>query len=150
TGGVIRRGALASLLVALVCAPSALGASPPTVDYDQPDAVLADPGFVPDVKVVHEQVLPLPDILPIGVSVGGVAVGGLSPQDAIARVRATFARPLTLVTGRVRLTVEPEKLGALAYAENAVYRARHVATRTEAPLTVVLRGSGLRAYLDLL
>jgi lipoprotein-anchoring transpeptidase ErfK/SrfK len=51
-------------------------------------------------------------ILPIGVSVSGVRVGGLSAEPARARIEAAFARPLTIVSGRSSSTLDPASLGS--------------------------------------
>src|SRR5581483_9136796 len=58
---------------------------------------------------------PAPDVLPAGVRVAGVRVGGLSPADAVAAVRAAFARPLEVDVDRVAVKLDPTKVAA-AYA----------------------------------
>src|ERR1700675_89587 len=54
-----------------------------------------------------------PTIAP-GVTVGGVDVGDLTADDAIADVNAAFAEPLVLVAPRSRLAVTPKRLRGVA------------------------------------
>ena len=70
---------------------------------------------------------PAPKVLPHGVTIGGIHVGGLAPRAAYAVVRAAFEAPLVLAVGAHRIEVAPAKLGAVAYAKNAVSRARAAA-----------------------
>ena len=79
-----------------------------------------------------------PQRIPAGVTVGGVAVGGMTPADAYAAVREQFERPLLLLVGRRRFSVTPEKLGTVAYALKAINRAETAAPGTAVPLDVVV------------
>jgi lipoprotein-anchoring transpeptidase ErfK/SrfK len=83
-------------------------------------------------------------VLPHGVTIGGVHVGGLAPRAAYAVVRAAFDAPVVLAVGARRIEVEPAKLGAVAYAKNAVSRARFAAPGTAIPLGVNIDGSRVR------
>jgi len=56
---------------------------------------------------------PMPKVLPHGVTIGGIHVGGLAPRAAYAVVRASFDAPLVLVVGTRRLEVKPASLGAV-------------------------------------
>jgi lipoprotein-anchoring transpeptidase ErfK/SrfK len=87
---------------------------------------------------------PTPKVLPHGVTIGGVHVGGLAPRAAYAVVRAAFDAPLVLVVGARRIEVKPATLGAVAYAKNAVSRARLAAPGTAIPLGVNVDGSRVR------
>jgi lipoprotein-anchoring transpeptidase ErfK/SrfK len=87
---------------------------------------------------------PTPKVLPHGVTIGGVHVGGLAPRAAYAVVRAAFDAPLALVVGARRIEVKPATLGAVAYAKNAVSRARLAAPGTAVPLGVNVDGSRVR------
>lgn len=88
-----------------------------------------------------------PAALPRGVTIAGVPVGGLSPEDAYTLVRETFERPLVLVVAGRRLAPTPEQLGAVAYALGAVERARTAAAGTDVPLRIAVDGRRVRAYV---
>ena len=83
-----------------------------------------------------------------GVTVGGVAVGGLAPETALVLVRTAYSAPLTLTYGESSFQPTPETLGAVAYIQAAVDRARTVAPNTQVQLVVRVRGATLRKYLD--
>jgi lipoprotein-anchoring transpeptidase ErfK/SrfK len=87
---------------------------------------------------------PLPKPLPAGVTIGGIHVGGLSPRAAYLVVRAAFNSPLVLRAGGHRFTVSPAKLGAVAYARNAVAHARSARPGTQIPLGVNVNGRSVR------
>ena len=83
-----------------------------------------------------------------GVTVGGVAVGGMTPTDAYTAVRNAFERPLVILVGRHRLTVSPEKLGAVAYALKAIDRAGTAAPGTAIKLDVAVSRRKVSAYVN--
>jgi lipoprotein-anchoring transpeptidase ErfK/SrfK len=87
---------------------------------------------------------PRPAQLPLGVTIGGIHVGGLSPDAAYAVVRAAFRSPLVLTLGAHRVTVSPASLGAVAYAKAAVAHARSAKPGTAVPLGVSVRGHAVR------
>jgi lipoprotein-anchoring transpeptidase ErfK/SrfK len=64
-----------------------------------------------------------PATIPDGVTIGGVAVGGLTPDTATQEVQAEFDLPLTLLVGTTRVQVTPDILGASAVVDKAVQRA---------------------------
>lgn len=88
---------------------------------------------------------PAASALPLHVRVAGVPVGGLARPDAVAGVRAAFAKPLPVVVDRVRLELDPQKV-ATAYAATAVARARVASPGTNVHLVVAVRGRELRAW----
>jgi lipoprotein-anchoring transpeptidase ErfK/SrfK len=90
---------------------------------------------------------PTPKVLPHGVTIGGIHVGGLAPRAAYAVVRAAFDEPLVLAVGAHRVELAPAKLGAVAYAKNAVSRARLAAPGTAVPLGVNIDGARVRAQV---
>ena len=90
---------------------------------------------------------PAPARIPAGVTIGDVAVGGLSPYAAWRTVRASFGRPLPLLAGGSLVRVAPASAGAVAYVKDAVARARHAAPGTSVPLEVELRGGPLRGLV---
>jgi len=89
-----------------------------------------------------------PATIASGVTISGVQVGGLTADAAYAAVTASFARPLTLVMPRHRLTVEPARIGAMAAARAAVSRAMTAAPESELKLRVILSRKGTQRYLN--
>ncbi len=87
-----------------------------------------------------------PTIAP-GVTIGGVDVGDLTADDAIADVNAAFAEPLVLVAPRSRLAVTPKRLGAVAAVRAAVTRALTVPAGTVLKLRVTLNRARTGSYL---
>jgi len=81
---------------------------------------------------------PRPTTIPAGVTIARhVLVGGLSPAQATAEVKAFFARPVTIrVTGASTLLASPKALGAAAYVGDAVKRARISRPGANVPLKV--------------
>ena len=89
----------------------------------------------------------VPAVLPRGVTIGGIPVGGLTPEAAYTLVREAFERPLVLVVAGRRLAPTPEQLGAVAYALNAVERAKAAPAGSDVPLRIVVNGRRVRAYV---
>ncbi len=85
--------------------------------------------------------------IPPGVTIGGVAVGGLSPDTALVLVRTAYSAPLTLTYRDMTLQPTPEALGAVAYIQAAVNRARTVPPNTAVKLVVKVHGATLRGYV---
>ena len=88
-----------------------------------------------------------PQRIAAGVTVGGVAVGGMTPAEAYTAVRERFERPLVLLVGRHRFSVAPEKLGAVAYALKAVDRAKSAAPGTAVRLGVGVSRRKVTGYV---
>jgi lipoprotein-anchoring transpeptidase ErfK/SrfK len=64
-----------------------------------------------------------PQVVPDGVTINGVAIGGLASDQAVAAVEAAFAQPLTLRFSTTTITVSPQVLGLRLSADTAVSRA---------------------------
>jgi lipoprotein-anchoring transpeptidase ErfK/SrfK len=90
------------------------------------------------------------NLLPDGVWIGKVEVGGLTPEGATALVKAEFEEPLTLVFGRRAVRVTPQRLGAAARVKLAVDQARRAAPGTRIPLFVNLRAGGVARFVKAL
>jgi lipoprotein-anchoring transpeptidase ErfK/SrfK len=89
----------------------------------------------------------VPSVLADGVSVGGVDVSGLEPDAAVSIVRTAFEQPLVLTAAGKTLQPAPTGLGAIAYVQNAVARARTAPPGAAVPLTVRVDGRKVRAYV---
>lgn len=136
----MRRLLLAALLVPVVtlfAVPSVGAADEPTV----PSAVLADAGYRPDVR-------PLASVLPVGVRIAGVNVGGLQVDTAVEFIRVSFAQPLVVMLGKRRIQASPSDLGAIAYARNAAQRALASSPGRKVDLAVNVPGAGVRRFVE--
>src|ERR671934_21713 len=74
-----------------------------------------------------------------GVTIGGVPVGGLTPDDAYIAVSDSFSRPLVLVIRSHRLAPQPAQLGSSARVGEAVARAGSALPGTRVPLDVIVK-----------
>ena len=66
---------------------------------------------------------PVPATIPEGVTISGIAVGGLTPELATATVEQEFAKPLELQLGTTQVLVTPDVLAATPVVDKAVERA---------------------------
>jgi lipoprotein-anchoring transpeptidase ErfK/SrfK len=89
---------------------------------------------------------PSTHLLPTGVRVAGVRVGGLSPADAVSAVQLAFQKPLSIVVDRSTLVLQPTTV-ASAYAATAVAKARISTTGTNVPLVVAVRGPAVHQWV---
>jgi lipoprotein-anchoring transpeptidase ErfK/SrfK len=90
---------------------------------------------------------PPADVIPSGVTVGGVHVGGMLRDQAYQEVSASFGKPLVLVLGRHRFVVSPSKLRTRALLRLAVGRAHDAEPGTAVRLPVRIRGASVRSYV---
>lgn len=139
----MRRGLSFALLVACsaagVLAAVMLVATPQATadDGTTTGTTTAPPPPPTETTTTTTPTVPRPTTIAAGVTIGGqVLVGGLSPAEATAEVKAFFARPLVLRLGKATLRVPPKQLGASAYVGDAVKRARVVAPGANVPLKV--------------
>jgi len=72
----------------------------------------------------------------VGVTIGGVQVGGLAPDAATAAVQQAFAPPLELELGTTRALVTPDVLGAAPVIDKAIERALAAEPNAAIPLGV--------------
>jgi lipoprotein-anchoring transpeptidase ErfK/SrfK len=98
------------------------------------------------VPSAHAQTAPVP--LPDGVTIAGVPVGGLTPADAGAAVRASFSKPFTFTfRGHVK-TAAPWRVGGSPDVATALANAAAAAPGTAVELPVRVNGTRLRAYVS--
>ena len=77
-----------------------------------------------------------PTTIPSGVTIGGVAVGGMTPDAATVTLQNDFNLPLTLAIGTARVTVTPDVLGATPVIDKAIERALAAQPNAAVPLGV--------------
>ena len=90
---------------------------------------------------------PAPSVIPEGVTISGVQVGGLSPEQATAAVLQAFQTPLELTLGSTRVLVTPDILGAVPNTERAIERALVAPPYTAVPLGVAVAGEKTAAFV---
>jgi lipoprotein-anchoring transpeptidase ErfK/SrfK len=87
-----------------------------------------------------------PAVIPPGVTIGGAAVGGMTPDAAVAAVRAWFGRPVLLRLARTTISVTPELVGTTVVADNAVAKALTVAPNTSLGLRASVNKDLVNAF----
>jgi lipoprotein-anchoring transpeptidase ErfK/SrfK len=90
---------------------------------------------------------PAPALLPSGVKISGVAVGGLARDEALAAVEQAFKRPLVVIVAKTRVQLDPQGV-ASAYANTAVARARIAAPGSNVQMVVNVNGAQVRAWVS--
>jgi lipoprotein-anchoring transpeptidase ErfK/SrfK len=91
---------------------------------------------------------PAPALIPPGVTISGIAVGGMTPDEAHLVVTERFEMPLPLrLDRRRRLSPPPSALGASAHVEEAINRARSSPPGAALTLPVLIDGDVVRAYV---
>jgi lipoprotein-anchoring transpeptidase ErfK/SrfK len=89
---------------------------------------------------------PTTAMVPAGVLIGNVPVGGLTAELATAQVRAQFALPLVLQYGTFFFQAATEPLAAPA-VQRAVEQALAAQPNTTVPLAVTVRKGAVRSYV---
>ena len=91
---------------------------------------------------------PTPTLIPPGVTISGIAVGGLTPEEAKPLVTERFQTPLPIrLDRRRRLAPMPSALGATAHIDEVLIRARNSPPGTALTLPVLIDGGVVRAYV---
>jgi lipoprotein-anchoring transpeptidase ErfK/SrfK len=86
-------------------------------------------------------------VIPHGVTIAGVDVGGLRRSDAALEVQMAFERPLRFGFRNKRWQATPTSLGARAYVDGAVRRALVARPRAAIHLVVKVNGAKVRSYV---
>lgn len=117
-------------------------------------AALADGGTTttttetaPIATTAPETTTPAPATLPDGVTVDGVAVGGMTPTEAYLALQSSFQQPLHLVVGETRLAPTRAELGAVVYLWGAIQRAKSTTPGSDVNVQVAVKGATLGAYV---
>lgn len=88
-----------------------------------------------------------PPLVADGVTVGGIAVGGMTAEEATAALHAFFARPFTFTFHRHTWTAGPARVGASVDLAAAVAGALVAAPSEALALPISVYGPTLRAYV---
>ena len=129
--------------LALAAVPLALagevpsGSSEPPPGSTEPPSPAPEPGPPPGPGI----------FLPDGVTIEGLAVGGLTVEQAREIVEAMFNQRLQLVHGRLSWNVTPQRLGATAHIDGALSRALAAPPGSDVDLVVSVRGQDTRDFV---
>lgn len=93
---------------------------------------------------------PAAAVIPAGVTIGSVPVGGMTADQARIAVQAAFDEPLKFAFGQRRWQATPAQLGAKAYVDGAVTRALQAGIGEWVELVVAIKGADVRTYADYL
>jgi lipoprotein-anchoring transpeptidase ErfK/SrfK len=88
-----------------------------------------------------------PRVIAAGVTVGGIAVGGLTEPAALSAVRQAFLAPLVVRVERHLFRPKPGRLGATAPVRTAVRRALSAAPGARIRLGVRVHVAAVRRYV---
>ncbi len=86
-------------------------------------------------------------VVPEGVQVGGVDVGGLIKVQAREKLSETYGQTIRLAYGKREWRVRPARFGASAAMDEAIAAALEAKPRAEVPLDVVVDPKAVRAYV---
>ncbi|MDP9284345.1 MAG: L,D-transpeptidase/peptidoglycan binding protein [Actinomycetota bacterium] len=88
-----------------------------------------------------------PAVIPVGVTIGGVQVGRLTPDAALTAVQQSFDTPLELQLGSTRILVTPDVLGATPDVGKAIERALTAEPNSAVPLGVTVIPGAPAAFI---
>jgi hypothetical protein len=91
---------------------------------------------------------PAPATIPEGVTIAGIAVGGLTPDVATATVQQEFARPLQLDVGTTQVLVTPDVLAATPVVDKAIERALVAQPYTNVSLGISLVSGAIADFVS--
>jgi lipoprotein-anchoring transpeptidase ErfK/SrfK len=87
-----------------------------------------------------------PAVIPAGVTVGGVPVGGLTQDAAVQAVLAWFSRPVVIRLETTTISVTPELVGTTLVADTAVAKAFTVPPNTALGLRATVNKDLVNAF----
>jgi lipoprotein-anchoring transpeptidase ErfK/SrfK len=89
-----------------------------------------------------------PGVVPGGVTLAGVAIGGLDSDAAAQAVTASFDRPVTLRFETTKIDVSPSLLGVAVPVESAIAKALTVQPGTTLALRATVNKLLVRSFLE--
>ena len=108
-------------------------------------AVLAD--TPPPTDTTTTTITPPPAVVPTGVTLAGVQIGGLAPDVAAAAVLEAFEQPVTLHFDKTTISVSPNLLGMTVPTDAAVAKAMTVAPDTTLALRANVDKQLVRSFI---
>ena len=91
--------------------------------------------------------MPAPAVVPPGVTLAGIQVGGLAPDAAALAVLQSFQQPVTLRFDQTNISVSPNLLGLSVPADAAVAKAMTVAPGTSLTLRASVNAQLVRSFV---
>jgi lipoprotein-anchoring transpeptidase ErfK/SrfK len=88
-----------------------------------------------------------PQLIADGVTIGGIAVGGLTADDATTAITSFFGTPLPLLVTGHQIAVTPDQLGAKPYVKDAVAAAVAAAPHAAIKLHVKINRHKSEAFV---
>lgn len=148
---MFRRIIVLFVLLAAATVPLARAQDPGTeTTGTTPVATLGDPTVTtvdPATTTTATPPPPTSGVVPEGVTIQGVPVGGMTAADATAAVQAAFDEPLQFAYRKRHWWAAPDRLGAKAYIPGAVQRALTAAPGADVELVVKVKGTELDEYV---
>src|SRR3954454_14483285 len=90
---------------------------------------------------------PAPAVVPSGVTLAGVSIGGLDPDTAAQAVLDSFSRPVTLRFQRTRIEATPSLFALTVPIDSAIARALTVAPGTTLALRATVNRTLIRSFV---
>jgi lipoprotein-anchoring transpeptidase ErfK/SrfK len=129
----MRRLALSLVvLAAAFAAPAAFADDPPPTTTTTPPTTTTTPA---------------PTVVPSGVTLAGVPIGGLDPDTAAQAVLDSFSRPVTLRFQRTRIEATPSLFALTVPIDSAIARALTVAPGTTLALRATVNRTLIRGFV---
>jgi lipoprotein-anchoring transpeptidase ErfK/SrfK len=89
----------------------------------------------------------VPTVVPDGVVLAGVAIGGLAPDAASQAITAAFERPVTLRYDATKIQVSPSLLGVTVPVDSAIAKALTVPPSTVLTLRATVNNLLVRSFI---
>jgi hypothetical protein len=140
----LRRVLVFLAVLAALGVPLAYAQEGTTTDGTTTEGTSTDPTTTDGTTTAEE---PPPPLVPDGVTIAGVAVGGLTAEAAAAAVRAIFSEPFTLTFRNRSRQASPGRIGASADVAGAVATALAAPPGQPVALPQRLKWRTLRAYV---
>jgi lipoprotein-anchoring transpeptidase ErfK/SrfK len=112
----------------------------------EPPATTEPPVTEPPVTEPPVTEPPVPLLIPDGVTIAGIPVGGMTGEQASFLVQSAFDEPLRLRHGSHRWTVRPDLIGATARVDTAIEEAFATLPGSSVELEVAIKAGELRDY----
>jgi lipoprotein-anchoring transpeptidase ErfK/SrfK len=112
-----------------------------------PAAFADDPPPTTTAPTTPTTTTPAPTVVPAGVTLAGVAIGGLDPDTAAQAVLDSFSRPVTLRFERTRIEATPSLFALTVPIDSAIARALTVAPGTTLALRATVNRTLVRRFV---
>lgn len=125
--------------------PGTTASDPQTTIGTEATAIATAPTTATTIEPAPAQ--PVAGIIADGVTIGGVAVSGMTAQQAALAVEQTFDQPVRFTFEKREWWADPARLGGRAYVAGAVERALVAPPGSAVDLVVKVKGALVDAYV---